>query len=66
MEVLDDPEDYRLRGRRSGADRLAAAKVKAVKEAKEVTQRSRLNKASSGPMGFQVPLFICFLCRFDE
>ena len=72
MDVLGDPEDYRLRGRGSGADRAAADKVKAdalakeakakeVKEAKEATQRSRLNKAPSEPMGFQVPSFICFL-----
>ena len=63
VDVLGDPEDYRLRGRRSGAQRAAADKVKADALAKEVTQRSRLHKASSGPMGFQVPLFICFLCR---
>ena len=63
MDVLGDPEDYRLRGRRSGAQRAAADKVKADALAKEVTQRSRLNKASTGPMGFQVPLFIYFFCR---
>ena len=63
VDVLGDPEDYRLRGRRSGAQRAAADKVKADALAKEVTQRSRLHKASSGPMGFQVPLFIYFFCR---
>ena len=72
MEVLEVPEDYQLRGRRSGYERLAADKIKAeaaakeakakeVKEAKEATQRSRLIKAPSEPMGFQVPSFICFL-----
>ena len=72
MEVLEGPADYQLRGRRSGHDRLVADKLKAdaaakeakakeVKEAKEATQRNRLNKAPSEPMGFQVPSFICFL-----
>ena len=72
VEVLEGPADYQLRGRRSGFERLAADKLKAdaaakeakakeVKEAKEATQRSRLNKAPYEPMGFQVPSFICFL-----
>ena len=40
------------------ADALAKeAKAKEVKE----TQRDRMIKASSEPMGFQVPSFICFL-----
>ena len=65
MDGLDGAEVYQLRDRRSGSDRLIAAKRKAaaakdeeIKKANKVTQLNRLNKAPSGPMGFQVPLSI--------
>ena len=68
MEVLEGPADYQLRGPRSVHYRMVEDKNKAdalakeakAKEVKE-TQRDRMIKASSEPMGFQVPSFICFL-----
>ena len=41
---LGDPADYQLRGRRSGAGRLADARVKAEAVAKEMTQLDRLTR----------------------
>ena len=58
---LGDPAEFQLRGRRSGAGRLADARVKAEAAAKEMTQLDRLTKASSEPLGFQVLIFIVSL-----
>ena len=58
---LGDPADFQLRDRRSGAGRLAEARVKAEAAAKEMTQLDRLTKASSEPLGFQVLIFIVSL-----
>ena len=63
MDGLEGAEVYQLCDRRSGAERMVADKLKAaaqaqaakdeeIKEANEVTQLNRLNKAPSGPMGF--------------
>mgnify|MGYP007025684177 CR=1 FL=1 len=65
LDGLEGAEVYQIRDRRSGSDKLIAAKRKAaaakdeeIKKANKVTQLNRLNKAPSGPMGFQVPLSI--------
>ena len=65
LDGLEGAEVYQLRPRRSGSDRMIAAKIakiaakeEEIKKAKKETQLNRLNKAPSGPMGFQVPLSI--------
>ena len=71
MDGLEGAEVYQLRPRRSGSDRMIAAKIakiaakeEEIKKAKKETQLNRLNKAPSGPMGFQVPLSIYSLSTF--